>query len=105
MALAPLLLTLLLSEGGGWDATRAPLWTGLVALAAVGGATVLATYVPTRGHRTVDLTPCTVVPLVTVLAAGWLLGAEPHAVPGALGAVVAVGYGLAHRLTGTRCRA
>ncbi|WP_413452727.1 hypothetical protein AA0Y32_09265 [Georgenia phoenicis] len=103
VVLTPLLLALLVTEGGGWDAARAPLWTALVSLAAVGGAAVLATYVPARGHRSLGLLPCTVVPLMTVLAAGWLLGAETHAVPGALGAVVAVGFGLANRLTGTRC--
>jgi len=108
VALAPLLLVLLVTEGGGWDLGRAPLWTVLVAATAVGAAAILATYLPGRSpcrRSRVGLTPCAVVPVMTVLAAGWLLGAEPHAVLSAVAGLAAVAVGLAHRLTGTRCSA
>lgn len=107
-ALAPLLLVLLVTEGGGWDLGRAPLWAVLVAATAVGAAAILATYLPGRSpcrRSRVGLTPCAVVPVMTVLAAGWLLGAEPHAVLSAVAGLAAVTVGLAHRLTGTRCSA
>lgn len=106
VALAPLLLVLLVTEGGGWDLGREPLWTVLVAATAVGAAAILATYLPGRSpcrRSRGGLTPCAVVPVMTILAAGWLLGAEPHAVPSAVAGLAAVAFGLTHRLTGTRC--
>ncbi len=104
--LSPLLLVLLLTEGGGWDPQGAPVWTALVAAAAVVSAAIIATYLP--GQTTCrasqgGLTPCAVVPVGTLLAAGWLLGAEPHAVPSALGALGVVTFGLVQRLSGTSC--
>ncbi|WP_324651170.1 hypothetical protein [Georgenia sp. H159] len=108
VVLAPVLLLLLVTEGGGWDPPRAPPWTFLVAATATGAAAILATYLHApggcRGSRG-GLTPCAVVPVMTVLAAGWLLGAEPHAVPSALAALAAVTFGLAQRLTGAACSA
>ena len=62
----PLFLVLLVTEGGGWDLGRAPLWTVLVAATAVGAAAILATYLPGRSpcrRSRVGLTPCAVVPV------------------------------------------
>lgn len=108
IALTPLLLFLLVGGGGGWAPARAPMWTALVAVTAVGAAAIVATYLPgvgtCRGSRG-RLAPCAVVPVMMILAAGWLLGTEPHAVPFAVGALAAVGFGLAHRLAGAPCSA
>lgn len=104
VVLTPLLLILLVLEGGGWDPQRAPLWTALVAVTAAGGAAILATYLPGQGAcRARGLTPCAAVPVVTLLGAGWLLGAEPHAVASAVAALGLVVFGLVQRLSGTRC--
>lgn len=106
VVLTPLLLFLLVVEGGGWAPQHAPLWTALVAVTAGGAAAILATYLPGQGAcRARGLTPCAVVPLVALLAAGWLLGAEPHAVPSAIAALGVVAFGLVQRLSGTRCAA
>lgn len=108
VVLAPLFSLLLVTEGGGWDPERVPLWTVLVAAIATGAAAIAATYLPGHGRCAGNrggLTPCAVLPVMTVLAAGWLLDAEPHAVPSAVAALAAVAFGLAHRLTGARCSA
>ncbi len=101
----PPLLALFAAEGGGWAPDAAPLWTVLVTLVSVTAATLLATYLPAPGswRRPGPPTPCGVVPVLTVLAAGWLLGAESHAPAAAVGALAVVSFGLARRLAGACC--
>ncbi|WP_143426827.1 hypothetical protein [Georgenia soli] len=102
-ALTPVLLAALVTTGGGWMPTEAPLWTALVALTALISAATLATYLPLRGQGwrpDLGCSPCAAMSAGSVLAAAWLLGSAPLQPAMAVVALAAVAFGLVQRLTG-----
>ncbi|WP_149202169.1 hypothetical protein [Actinotalea subterranea] len=102
-ALAPALLAALVAGGGGWAPLDAPAWTLTVALVALTGTAVLASYVPQAGQGLrpdVGCGPCAAMAGMTVVAATVLVQSAPHEVPMALTGLLVVAFGLYQRLTG-----
>lgn len=100
---APALFLLLLGAGGGWAPTE-PVWTAVVAAAALVGAITLASYVPLRGEglrTTLGCSPCAAASALTVLGAAFVLGSGPHQASMAVVALGLVAFGLYQRRTGT----
>lgn len=96
---SPALVAVLLAAVGTDPAAMQPLWLFLVAVAAVLGAAVLATYVPHRGLRPeVGCTPCAAVSAATVLAAALLLHSYGPSLTGPVLAVAVTLFGLTQRL-------
>ncbi len=96
---------LLVAAGGGWDPLGAPGWTAVVLVAAVVGASTLATFVPRRGEtwRTAaGCGPCAAVGALTVLLAAWLAETTPHGLAAAVAALGAVVVGRVHRHASAR---
>ena len=73
-------------------------WTLLLALVAVLGALVVATYVPERSRTSVS-SPCASLAVVYVLFAGMVLDAPADPLSGGL-ALAMVAFGLRQRLRG-----
>ena len=98
--LAPLAWLVLTSAGGGL--TSAPVvWLGLVGVAAILGATSLATYVPGPGAGWKPVWgcgPCAVVALTSLPAAAVILAGSPWQTSSAVLAVFVTGLGLVQRL-------
>ena len=100
---APLLAAAFIDAGGGWAPAEAPLWTALVAMTAVLGAAVLATYVPARGEglrAALGCSPCAVASAASVLGAAVLLASGPHEPTMAVVALGLVGFGMLRRRSG-----
>ncbi|MCL3862280.1 hypothetical protein [Actinotalea sp. K2] len=101
LAVAPALFLGMSAVSGGPDPLDAPVWTALVALIAVLGAAVLATYLPAVGswrHLSIGCTPCAVVAGLTVPASAAVLSSGPGEVPSAVLALLVAGFGFAQRL-------
>ncbi|MGN6240873.1 MAG: hypothetical protein ACTHNI_14185 [Cellulosimicrobium cellulans] len=91
---------LLVVAGGGWDPLRAPVWTAVVLVAAVVGASTLATFVPRCGESwrsALGCGPCAAVGALTVLLAAWLVETTPHGLAAAAAGLGAVVVGRVHR--------
>lgn len=97
--LTPVLAVVLVAAAGRDLPARSGAWLLLVAVAALLGAAVLATYVPHRGVRPeVGCTPCAAMSAVTVVGAVMALRSSGPALTGAALAAAATLFGLAQRL-------
>ena len=99
MVLTPVLAAVLLAAAGPGHPAIPGLWLPLVAVAAVLGAAVLATYVPNSGVRPeVGCTPCAAMSAMTVVGAVMALRSYGPALTGPALAVAVTLFGLTQRL-------
>jgi hypothetical protein len=97
--LTPALAVVFLAAAGLRVPAVSSLWLVLVAVSAVLGAAVLATYVPHRGLRPeVGCTPCAAMSAMTVVGAVMALRAYGPALTGPALAVAVTLFGLTQRL-------
>lgn len=95
----PLVLAAFWSAAGVPPAAPGAGWLGLLLLAGVAGAAVVASYVPLRGLRPeVGCSPCAAVSGLTLVGAAVVLGGYGSDVSGPLLALALTSFGLVQRL-------